>query len=138
MALANFVPCIPQEAAHIARLGACCLVSWPNNSSSEGEDDGQAEEEEDGQVVEEEDGQAEEDEREEEEPAEVEGQGEVSPKLSSGSVELKQGERNKRLNHRNDDDCGSGGLSWTRKNLSLLMTHGWTPMPQLVATPLYI
>ena len=35
VALANFVPCVHQEAAHIAELMACCLVSWPNDSSSE-------------------------------------------------------------------------------------------------------
>ena len=45
VALANFVPCTPQEVAHIARLGAQCLVSWPDDSSSEEEDDGQVEEE---------------------------------------------------------------------------------------------
>ena len=32
MALANYVPCIPEEAALITRLGACQLVSWPTNS----------------------------------------------------------------------------------------------------------
>ena len=92
--LANFVPHVPQGAAHIARLGARHLVSWPNDSSSEGEDNGQAEEEEDGQAEEEEDGQAEEEEGEweEEEPTEVEGQREASPEPSSGSAELEQGE----------------------------------------------
>ena len=60
VALVNFVPRIPQEVAHIARLRAHCLMSWPDDSSSEGEDDGQMEEEED--------------EQEEEEPMEVEGQ----------------------------------------------------------------
>ena len=41
--------------ARIARLRVYHLVSWPNDCSSEEEDDGQAEEEEDGQVEEEED-----------------------------------------------------------------------------------
>ena len=43
--LANYVPRIPQEAAHIAGLRARCLVGWPNDSSSEEEDDEQMEEE---------------------------------------------------------------------------------------------
>ena len=87
VALANFVPCLPQEVARIARLGAHCLVSWPDDSSSEEEDDGQAEEEEDGQVEEEEDEW-----QEEEDPADVEKQREVSPKPSSGGTGLEQGE----------------------------------------------
>ena len=53
VALANFVPHIPQEA-HIAGLGTCHLMSWPDNSSLEEEDDGQVEEEEDGQAEEDE------------------------------------------------------------------------------------
>ena len=81
VALANFVPRVPQEVARIARLGARHLMSWPNNSSSE------EEEEEDGQEEEEEDEQ-----EEEEEPAEVEEQGEASPKPLSSSAELEQGE----------------------------------------------
>ena len=32
IALANYVPCIPHEAARIARLGARRLVSWPEDS----------------------------------------------------------------------------------------------------------
>ena len=48
-------------------------MSWPDDSSEE------EEEEEDEQV-------------EEEEPTEVEEQGKVSPKPSSGGMELKQGE----------------------------------------------
>ena len=40
IALANYVPCIPDEAARITRLGARQLVSWPDNSSmSEEEED---------------------------------------------------------------------------------------------------
>ena len=34
VALANYVPCIPEEMAQIVRLGACQLVSWPTNSST--------------------------------------------------------------------------------------------------------
>ena len=92
--LANFMPRIPQEVAHIARLRACHLVSWPNDSFSEEEDNEQVEEEEDyGQTEEEEDGQAEEEEDEwEEDPTDMEEQGEVNPKLSSGGVGLEQGE----------------------------------------------
>ena len=74
MALANYVPCVSQEAARIARLGVCCLMSWPDNSSLQ-------EEEEDEQ---------EEDEQEKEE--EHEEQGEASPEQQSGSMELEQGE----------------------------------------------
>ena len=77
--LANFVPCVPQEVAHIARLRACCFISWPDDSSLEKEEDGQEEEEEDEQ-------------EEEEEPTEVEEQGEASPKPSSGGMELEQSE----------------------------------------------
>ena len=82
VALANYVPCISQEAAHIASLGAHCLMSWPNDSSSQEE-----EEEEDGKEEEEEDEQ-----EEEEEPTEVEEQGEVSSKPSPSGMALEQGE----------------------------------------------
>ena len=34
IALANYVPCIPDEAARIARLGAHQMVSWPEDSST--------------------------------------------------------------------------------------------------------
>ena len=34
MALANYVPCVSQEVACIARLGACQLTSWPADSST--------------------------------------------------------------------------------------------------------
>ena len=90
MALVNFVPCDPQEVACIARLGAHHLVSWPDNSSSEEEDDdnGQSEEEDN------DDGQAEEEggEPEEEDPIDLEEQGEVNPEPSSGGMGLEQGE----------------------------------------------
>ena len=96
MALVNFVPHIPKEVAHIARLRAHCLVSWPDNSSSEEEGDGQAEEGEDGQAEEEDDddGQAEEEEGEweEKDPTDVEEQGEANPKPSSCGTGLEQGE----------------------------------------------
>ena len=84
--LVNFVPHIPQEAACIARLGACRLMSWPDDSSSEEEEDGQAEEE-DGQAEEEED-----EGEEEEDPTDVEEQGEASPEPLSGGIGLEQGE----------------------------------------------
>ena len=93
--LANYVSCIPQEVAHITGLRAHCLVSWPNNSSSEEEDNGQVEEEDDEQA-EEEDDEQEDDEPEgdehKEDPADVEEQGEVNPEPSSGGVGLEQGE----------------------------------------------
>ena len=38
VALANYVPRIPEEAAQIARLEACQIVSWPNDSMSEEEE----------------------------------------------------------------------------------------------------
>ena len=66
MALANYVPCIPQEAAWIARLGTHRLVSWPSNSSTL--------------------------EEEEEEQGEGEEREEADPEPSSTDVELKQGE----------------------------------------------
>ena len=75
MALANYVPCVAQEVACIARLGAHCLVSWPDDSSLQEEEDEQEDESE-----------------EEEEHEEVEEQGEVGPKLPSGGMELEQGE----------------------------------------------
>ena len=64
VALANFVPCISQEAARIAGLGAHCLMSWPDSSSEEEED----------------------------EHKEAEGQGEVGPESPSSSTVLEQGE----------------------------------------------
>ena len=45
MALANYVPRISQEVAHIAGLGTRHLMSWSDNSSSEEEDNEQMEEE---------------------------------------------------------------------------------------------
>ena len=81
VALANYVPCISQEVACIARLGAHHLVSWHDDSSS------QEEKEEDEQEEEEEEEQ-----EEEEEDTEVEEQGEVGPKLPSSSAEIEQGE----------------------------------------------
>ena len=41
VALANFMPHIPQEADRIAELGACCLLGWSDDSPSEEEDDEQ-------------------------------------------------------------------------------------------------
>ena len=71
MALANYVPCIPQEAAQMVRLGASHLVSWPANSSTSEEE--------------------EEEQEEEEEYEEGEEWEEVDPKLPSTDTELKQG-----------------------------------------------
>ena len=87
VALANYVPHIPQEVARIAGLRAHWLMSWLDDSSSEEEENGQAEEEEDGQAEEEED-----EGEEEEDPADMEEQGEANPEPSSSSTELTQGE----------------------------------------------
>ena len=71
--LANFVPCIPQEADHIAELGAHHLLGWSDDSTSE-EDDEQMQEEDDepeGDEHEEAEG------REEEDPTDLEEQEET-------------------------------------------------------------
>ena len=81
VALVNYVPCISQEVACIAGLRAHRLVSWPDDSPLE------EEEEEDGQEEEEEDEQ-----EEEEEHEGAEGQGEAGPELLSDSTVLEQGE----------------------------------------------
>ena len=47
VALANYMPCISQEAACITGLWTHHLVSWPDDSSSEEENDGQTDEEDD-------------------------------------------------------------------------------------------
>ena len=39
VALANFVPCVSQEVAHIAGLGTHHLMSWPDDSSEEEEEE---------------------------------------------------------------------------------------------------
>ena len=77
VALANYVPCVSQEEAHIVRLGACWLVSWPNDSSTLGEED-------------EEQGEDEEQE-EEQEHGEGEEWEETGPKPLSSDAELEQG-----------------------------------------------
>ena len=79
VALANYVPHVPQEADCIAELGACCLVGWPDNSSSEEEDNEQTEEE---------DGEPEGDEPEGDEHEEAEGWGEADPESPSSSTAL--------------------------------------------------
>ena len=75
--LVNYVPRISQEAAHIAGLGTRCLVSWPNDSSTEEEDDGPMEEEDEWE--------------EEENPADAEEEGEVSPEPSPSRAGIEQG-----------------------------------------------
>ena len=78
MALVNYVPCISQEAAHIAGLGTRRLMSWPNDSSSEeGEEEDEWEEDEQ--------------EEEEDEHEEAEGQGEAGFELPSSGAALKEG-----------------------------------------------
>ena len=66
------MPRISQEGACIARLGARCLVSWPDNSPSTEEEEEEQEEEEGHEEGEE--------------------QGEAGPELLSSSAELEQGE----------------------------------------------
>ena len=66
VALANYVPCISQEGACIVRLGARCLVSWPDDSSLTEEEEVEHEEREKWE--------------------------EVGPKPPSTAAELKQGE----------------------------------------------
>ena len=72
-ALANYVPCVSQETAQIARLGAHRLVSWPADSSMSEEE-------------------------EEEQKQEVE-QEEVDPRPLITDVELKQGEEDQEGEH---------------------------------------
>ena len=79
VALANYVPCTSHEAARIAGLRACHLLSWPDDSSSEEDDEQEDDEQED-------------DEQEGDEHEEAEGQGEVGPESPSGGVVLEQGE----------------------------------------------
>ena len=83
VALANYVPCVPQEVDCITELGTHCLVGWHDDSSSEEEDD---------EPTEEEDGELEGDEPEGDEHEEVEGWGEADPKSLSSSMALEQGE----------------------------------------------
>ena len=82
MALANYVPRVSQEVAHRAGLEAHHLVSWPDDSSS------QEEEEEDEQ---EEDEQEEDEQEEEDEHKETEEHGEAGPESLSSDVALEQG-----------------------------------------------
>ena len=79
VALANFVPCIPQEVDCIMELRARCLLGWSDNSSSNDEQ------------MQEEDGEPEGDEPEGDEHEEVEGWEEADPELPSCSTALIQG-----------------------------------------------
>ena len=83
VALANYMPCVPQETDRIAELRACHLLGWLDDSSSEEEDDEQ---------IEKEDGKQEGDEPEGDEHEETEGRGEADPKSSSSGTVLEQGE----------------------------------------------
>ena len=53
VALANFVPCAPQEADCIAELGTCHLLAWTDESFSEDEHEGTQEDDECEQMQEE-------------------------------------------------------------------------------------
>ena len=81
--LANFVPCIPQEANCIVELRTCCLLGWSTDSSSEEEDE----------QMQEEDVEPEGDEPKGDEHKEIEGRGEANPKLLSSSTACRQNER---------------------------------------------
>ena len=83
MALANFVPHISQEVASIAGLRTRRLMSWPDDSSLEEEE----EDEQEGDEQEEDEQEEEEDEHEE-----AEGQGEAGPESPSSGATFKQGE----------------------------------------------
>ena len=80
--LANYVPCVPLEADCIAELGACHLVVWSDDSSSEEEDDEQTQEE---------DGEPEGDKPEGDEHKEAEGRGEADPESPPSGTALEQG-----------------------------------------------
>ena len=71
-------------------------------------------------------------------PADMEEQGKVSPEPSSSSVRLKQGEMEQEAKPWRRRRLQEWGLSWMRKNLLLLMTHGQTLTPPLVAAPLCV
>ena len=73
VALANFVPCLFQEADCVVEVGACCLLGWADDSSEE-EDDEQTPEEEDEPGGDE---HKEAEEWEEEDPTNLEEQGET-------------------------------------------------------------
>ena len=85
VALANYVPCVPQEADHITELRARHLKGWSDDSSLEEEDDEQMQEE---------DGKPEGDEPEGNEHEEAEGWAEADPKSPSSSAALKQAKQN--------------------------------------------
>ena len=77
VALANFVPCAPQDVDRIMELGACRLLAWTDNSSSE----------EEGEQMQEEGDEPKEDEHEE-----VEGWGVSNPKAPPGDEMCRRGE----------------------------------------------
>ena len=83
VALANYVPCVPQEVDCIAEIGSHRLMGWLDDSSSEEENDEQTEEE---------DGKQEGDEPEGDEHKEAEGQEEADPESPCSSTALEQGE----------------------------------------------
>ena len=74
VALANFVPRVPQEVDRIAELGARCLLGWADDSPSEEEDNEQTQEEDDEPEGDE---HKEAEEQGEEDPTDLEEQGEM-------------------------------------------------------------
>ena len=78
VALANFVPCIPQEVDSIVELGAHCLLGWSDNSHSD-------EQMQDDEQTQEEDGEPKGDEPEGDEHEETGRQEEVDPESSPSS-----------------------------------------------------
>ena len=122
--------CIPQEADHITELRACCLLGWSDDSPSEEEDDEQMQEE---------DGEPEGDEPEGDEHEETSEEEEADPESSPGSDQTEWGKTKKRLKHGGDDAiCRSAGPLWMKRNPLLLMAHGPTRTPLLVATLLHV
>ena len=73
VALANFVPRIPQEVDCVAELEAHCLLGWANDSPSEGDDEQTQEEEDEPEGDEHEEAE----EQEEEDPTNLKEQGEM-------------------------------------------------------------
>ena len=81
VALANFVPCVPQEVYCIMELGTRHLLGWSGDSSSS----------EDDEQMQEEDGKPEGDKPEGDEHEEEEGRAEADPKLLSSGAAHEQG-----------------------------------------------
>ena len=118
VALANYVPHISQEAARIAGLRTHCLVSWMTPPQRRRRRKMNR--------------------RRKRNMRKQRDREKQAPNRHPAAQCSSKARWSKRPNHGDDDDRRSGGLSWMRKNLSLLMTRGRTLMPQMVAAPLYV